>query len=365
MAESEIQALEKDSCPACGAQAVWNPGKQALVCPYCGTEAPVETDPDSGQIQEIDLVRTLREMPEDLRGWKAERKSVRCRHCRAVSVFDPKRVAQRCDFCGSPELVDYDEIKSPLSPQSLLPFKVDETRVRESMRRWYGSKWLAPGKLKKRALLDTVHGVYLPYWTFDAQVRAEWTADSGTYYYETRQVRGPDGKMTTQQVRHTRWRPAAGRLEHFFDDEPVPGSQGVHTPLLRQIEPFPTNDLIPYDTAYLSGFVVEHYQVVLIDAARHARASMDAKLRAMCGAQVPGDTYRNLQVRADYAGQTFKHILVPVWLLTYDYGPKSYQVAVNGYTGQIAGEYPKSFWKVALLVVLAIIVIVLIALASR
>ena len=26
---------------------------------------------------------------------------------------------------------------------------------------------------------------------------------------------------------------------------------------------FPTKDLVPYDTAFLSGFVVEHYQVVL------------------------------------------------------------------------------------------------------
>lgn len=363
--EREIDALGQDSCPACGAQAVWNPAKQALVCPYCGTEAPRELNPETGRIEEIDLVKTLRELPEDSRGWRADKRAVRCRNCQAVSVFDRGEVGRNCDFCGSPSLVDYDEIKAPIRPRSLLPFKVDDRRVRESMRRWYASKWLAPGKLKSRALLDTIHGVYLPYWTFDAQIRARWTAESGTYYYTTETYRDAQGNLQTRQVQHVRWRPASGEVEHFFDDVLVSGAHGVHAHLLEKIEPFPTNDLVPYETAYLSGFVVEHYQVVLIDAARQARRRMEETLRQMCAARVPGDTHRNLEVYPVYSGETFKHILAPVWLLVYNYGPKAYQVAVNGYTGAIAGEYPKSAWKIFFLVVVALLVVALLALASR
>lgn len=362
---SEITALEKHSCPACGAQAVWNPKKQTLVCQFCGTEAPYELDKETGQIQEIDLVTTLREMPDELRGWKAEKRTVKCRSCRAISVFDPERVGQNCEFCGSPELVDYQELKAPIRPQSLLPFKVGESQVRESIRRWYASKWFAPGKLKSRALVDTVHGVYLPYWTFDARVRCPWTAQAGYYYYTTETYRDSEGRTQTRQVRHTRWEPASGRLDHFFDDEPIPGSRGVEVDLLRQVEPFPTRDLVPYDTAFLSGFVVEHYQVVLIDAARSAQESMNAQLRSMCGAQVPGDTYRDLQIYPEYSGQTFKHILAPIWLLTYDYGGKAFQVVVNGYTGRMAGRYPKSFWKIFLFVLfMAAVVLTVILLAN-
>ncbi|MEZ5393157.1 MAG: hypothetical protein R2724_09840 [Bryobacterales bacterium] len=237
--------------------------------------------------------------------------------------------------------------------------------MRESMRKWYASKWLAPGKLKSKALLDTIRGVYLPYWTFDAQVSADWAADSGTYYYTTEQYRDSQGRIQTRQVQHVRWTPAAGHVDHFFDDEPIPGAHGVHLELLREVEPFPTNDLVPYETAYLSGFTVEHYQVVLIDAARMARSSMDAKLQQLCAAQIPGDTYRNLRVQPVYSGETFKHILVPVWLLVYDFGADSFQVVVNGYTGQIAGEYPKSIWKILLLVLLAVIVVGFLILASR
>jgi len=360
-----IEAIRKDACPACGAQAVWTPSKQALVCSYCGTEAPMELDAKTGEIQEIDLVKTLREMPEELRGWKSAKKTVKCRNCHAVSVFDAGKVAKNCDFCGSPALVDYEEIQSPIRPQSVLPFKVDQVRVRELIRKWYGSKWLAPGKLKSKALVDTVHGVYLPYWTFDAQVSADWRADSGTYYYTTETYRDSKGHTRTRQVRHVRWTPAAGHVDHFFDDEPIPGTRGVRQDLLRAVEPFPNGDLVPYDTAYLSGFVVEHYQVVLIDAARHGREQMDAKLRQLCAMQVPGDTHRNLRVQAQYRGETFKHILVPVWMLVYNYGARSFQVVVNGHTGKIAGEYPKSFWKIFVLVVLAVIVVAFIVLASR
>ena len=79
----------------------------------------------------------------------------------------------------------------------------------------------------------------------------------------------------------------------------------------------------------------------------------------MCGRQVPGDTYRNLSVRADWSGQTYKHILAPAWLLSYDYGRRAFQCAINGVTGAVAGEYPKSFWKIAFLV-LGILVLVIV-----
>ena len=91
---------------------------------------------------------------------------------------------------------------------------------------------------------------------------------------------------------------------------------------------------------------------------------MDAKLGALCAAQIPGDTYRNLSVRADYSQQTFKHILAPVWLLTYTYGARRFQCVMNGVTGAIRGQYPKSPWKIALLVLAIIVVVVIISIAG-
>ena len=209
-----------------------------------------------------------------------------------------------------------------------------------------------------------MHGVYIPYWTFDAQVVCPWDAEAGHYYYTTETYQ-EGGRTRTRQVRHTRWVPASGEIQHFFDDEPIPGTRGVSHALLKQVEPFPTQDLRPYDRAYLSGFVVEHYQIVLFDAAQRSEEAMAIKLQSMAAAEIPGDTYRNLQIHPVYSARTFKHILVPVWLLSYNFREKAYQVVVNGVTGRMAGEYPKSPWKIALLVLAAIIVALTIAMLSQ
>jgi hypothetical protein len=350
---AEATAQKKFSCPACGGEAQWNPARQMLVCPFCGTTAPatVETGPGGEEvIREHDLAAAIRGIPDDARGWQAQKTSVRCQSCQAISVFDPQRVAQRCDFCGSSALVPYEEIKEAFRPESLLPMKLSEVNVRDLIRKWYGSRWFAPNKLKRAAVTDIVKGLYIPYWTFDAQAHAHWTAESGYYYYVTETYRDANGRTQTRQVRKVRWVPSSGSLEHFFDDELVAASKGVHPGLLRKVEPYPTKELTPYSASFLSGWVVERYQIDPVSAAQHAREGMDAQVRSMCASRVPGDTHRNLQVATRYSGQTFKHILVPLWLLSYFYGRRSFQVVINGYTGAIAGEYPKSWVKITLAV---------------
>jgi hypothetical protein len=347
---NQATAQKKFSCPACGGEAQWNPGKKALVCPFCGTVSPAQVELDANGAESIiehDLVAALRGIPDSQRGWDAKKISVKCQSCQAISVFDAERVGQRCDFCGSSALVPYEEIKEAFRPESLLPLKLSENQVRDAIRNWYGSRWFAPNQLKRAAMTDRVKGIYIPYWTFDAQVHGEWTADSGYYYYITESYQDQNGNTQTRQVQQIRWEPSAGALDHFFDDELVPASKGVQPEMLRKIEPFPTtSELIPYNAGYLAGWVVERYQIDLMTAAKEAREEMEMAMEKLCAAEVPGDTHKDLQVDNDYAGQTFKHILVPIWLLTYNYGAENFQVVINGYTGAIAGRYPKSWVKI-------------------
>src|SRR5579864_1643468 len=274
---NEALAQKKFSCPACGAEAQWNPAKKAIVCPFCGTVSPAQeelTSTGDTVIVEHDLVAALRGIPDSQRGWQAQKTSVRCQSCQAISVFDPEKVSQRCDFCGSTALVPYQEIKEAFSPESLLPMKLSENQVRDAIHRWYGSRWFAPNKLKGGALTDIVKGLYIPYWTFDAQVHADWTAESGYYYYETETYRDSDGQTKTRQVQKVRWQASSGALDHFFDDELVPASRGVQEAMLRRIEPFPTKELVAYSPGFLSGWVVERYQIDLLTAAKAAREEM-------------------------------------------------------------------------------------------
>ena len=129
--EAVATAREKFNCPACGGEAQWNPSKHALVCPYCGTESPAEllTRGETTVIVEHDLATALRAIPDSSRGWQAEKISVQCQSCRAISVFDPAKISRSCEFCGSTALVPYEQVKDAFRPESLLPLKIAEPQI--------------------------------------------------------------------------------------------------------------------------------------------------------------------------------------------------------------------------------------------
>ncbi len=299
----EVDAQQKFACPACGGEAQWHPGKQALVCAYCGTESPYRIEA-AGEIVEHDLVATLKAVPQSARGL-LERRQVRCQHCQAISFFSAEQQGRRCDFCGSTALLPFDEGLDVIRPQSLLPFKVAEPEARNRLRQWYGSRFWAPNALKHRALTDTLHGVYLPYWTFDAQVEADWTAEAGHYFYETRTVI-VNGQPQARQVQRIRWEPAAGHVSHFFDDDLVCASVGVQPALIRGVEPFPTHELKPYDAGYVAGWVVERYQIDLVAAAQRGKADLARRARAGVAVAYPHAHLAEINLAA-FGGSAAQH----------------------------------------------------------
>jgi hypothetical protein len=359
---AEVRSLERHVCPECGGKAEWDPGKKELVCPYCGTHFPREGPPPMpGAIIEHDLDEAIARLGDKAVNVDTATRRVQCNNCHAVLVRSAETVAQHCDFCGSPELLDYQDIHSPILPESLLPAAISKETAYHALKAFLAARWFAPNDLKRRNLIDRIHRVYLPYWTFDSSAECPWTAESGTYYYVTVQSRDSEGRTVTRQERRTKWRPASGHVSTWFDDVVISGSRGLDTELLQRLEPFPTKDLVPYETRYVSGWQVEHYQVPLLDAARHGFGTMEGILREMCGREVPGDTYRNLQIYPEFSNKTFKHILVPIWLLAYQYRGKTWQGAVNAVTGTAHARFPLSAWKIVFVTLLVIAVIALIA----
>ena len=49
---------------------------------------------------------------------------------------------------------------------------------------------------------------------------------------------------------------------------------------------------------------------------------------------------------ADFADESWRYILLPIYLSTYKFQDSTYQVMVNGQTGTVAGQKPVAWWKV-------------------
>jgi DNA-directed RNA polymerase subunit RPC12/RpoP len=352
--------VRKFPCASCGAGIVWNPGASALVCPYCGAKRALPTSAE--HVVERPIEEGLAR-PSAI-GWGVERRAVSCPKCGATSTRDPGQSAGACPFCGTSEVVETPPSKDMLRPEGLLPFQVPRETAVSSFRSWLSGLWLRPSDLKSAAALTAFRGVYVPFWTFDALTHSAWSAEAGYNYQMPVQVI-ENGQSVTRMETRTRWEPASGVLEKAFDDLPVPASRGVPPSLSHGIEPFPTGSLVPYAPDFLSGFLAEENAVTLREALGVAKDRMDAEIRDACAREVPGDTHRNLSVSTEYSGVAYKNALLPIWIAAYRYGAKSYRFLVNGVTGRAAGTAPFSPWKIAGLVLLAIVVLVLLATLKR
>ncbi len=330
-----------------------------MTCPYCGFKQAVAAATEAGAppVRAISLDEGLRMAA---RGYGAPVTTLACSECGAnVNVGAGERTTT-CAFCGSSQVLAAEAGEPPIRPGSLLPFRVSKEAANKRFGEWLASRWLRPNDLKRIAKVNEMGGVYVPFWTFDADVTSRWTAERGWYYYETEAyVETVNGQQVerTRQVQRTRWEPASGMRRDRFDDVLVCAGRALPTELVDKLSTFDTKLLVPYQPEFLAGWRAESYAVDLQPASLVAQQKMARMQEGRCGSDVGGNTHRSLSVLNDYEGTTFKHVLLPVWVAAYRYNGKVYRFVVNGQTGEVVGVAPWSIWKIALVVLTIVLLI--------
>ncbi len=343
-------------CERCGADLRYQPGSPDLVCDFCGHRQTVEPSGRDRleQMDEIDLGPALADhLPPAL---IEESRVTQCPNCGARFEFDPAVHAGECPFCATPVVADTG-IDRHIKPQALLPFKLTEDTAREALSRWLGGLWFAPNGVKDYARKGRrMQGIYTPFWTFDADTRSSYTGQRGDHYYESRTVSDGKGGTRTQRVQKTRWRPASGRVSRHFDDVVVLASTALPRGYVDSLQPWDLTALEPYRPDYLAGFRAEAYTVVLKDGHVIARGVMEGVIAQDIRRDIGGDVQRISSVNTGWSEETFKHILLPLWLAAYKFRGKSFRLIVNGQTGEVQGERPWSWVKITLAIIAAAIV---------
>lgn len=337
-------------CSNCGGVMVFDAKTQTLKCPNCETQVKIVNDKDN--IVEHNFTKKAE---KTITVQEKSSSTMQCKGCGAKVEISADCTATQCPYCGA-NYVLAEKQEDALIPDGVVPFKIDKNDVRETFTKWIKRRWFAPNKLKQLYESDKIQGVYVPYWTFDADVVCDYSAEGGKH--RKVEVKESDGSTSTKT--ETDWYNTHGCVKEFFDDVQVKASKNMKASLLKGIEPYDTKQqLVSYSPQYLSGYGSECYTVSLEDAHHEANNIMENQLRELARQDVRKhyDEVRNVRIAPDYRDETYKHILIPVYATAYTYNNKNYTVLINGQSGKIKGDYPKSVIKIAVAVAVAAAVI--------
>ena len=207
---SDIQT-HRFPCDQCGADFRFDPSAGKLICDHCGNDAPIEGMGRNAQpIRELDFDAALNaQLPE---AEIEETRVLSCPNCAAQVDLGGADHAAECPFCATP-VVTGTGTHRHIKPKAVLPFALDERTARRAMKDWLGQLWFAPNGLQEYARKGRkMQGIYVPYWTFDADTKSRYKGERGTVYYETQTVMR-DGKPEKIQVQKVRWHAASGRVQ--------------------------------------------------------------------------------------------------------------------------------------------------------
>lgn len=331
-------------CPCCGGMVAFDTASQKLKCPFCDTEFDV----DAMKTRDYET----KDQKEDSFGWESpagnqwtdeEVESLCvyvCQSCGGEIVADKTLGATSCPYCGN-NVVMKEQFSGDLKPDYIIPFKLDKKAAKEKLKQHFSGKKLLPKSFQTDSRLEEVKGVYVPFWLFDAEAEGE--------------VRYTGTKVHTWSDRdfiytRTSFYDIVRGGSVAFERIPVDGSSKMPDDLMESIEPYDFSEAVPFNAAYMAGFLADRYDVT--DKQSEERANtrirkstldvLDASITDVYATKIPNGSYVNL-----HHGDA-KYALYPVWLLTATWNGERFLFAMNGQTGKFVGNLPidkGAYWK--------------------
>ena len=335
-------------CESCGADLEFHIGQQKLKCPYCGFQKEIELR-DDVQVVEQDFHATIARIEQQHEHGRTDEtgnQELHCESCGGTVMFAGTLTSTSCPWCDAPiqrESIHTATHRIPVD--GVMPFLIEKERAQLVLKEWINSRWFAPNEFRRRGINGKFDGFYLPFWTYDSLTFSSYVGQRGEDYTVT----VGSGKNRRTETR-TNWYPASGKFQRFFDDVLVCASDGLPTALIDELEPWPMERLTPFTQQLLAGLFARTYDVALEVGFDEAREYIKSELDSDVRRRIGGDRQSVSSIKTRHDAITFKHLLLPVWMLAYRYHDKTFRVFVNAATGEVQGERPYSWAKITLLV---------------
>ncbi len=354
-------------CESCGADLQFHIGAQSLKCPFCGHVREISLADDS-VITEQDFHAMLEQLQQwreadkkrkktddqdssDTPDDRSECRELRCGSCGGNIEFVGTLTSTRCPYCNSPVQLESahkcEEQRIPVD--GVMPFLIDHDVAQRNLTEWVNSRWFAPNDFRKQGASGKFNGIYLSYFTYDSMTFTQYRGQRGEYYYVTVGT----GKEQRRE-RRTRWYPASGSFQRFFDDVLVLANTGLRRDFMLSLEPWPLAKVVPFNQQMLAGFLARTYDLDLDHCFNEAKERIDSAIAGEVRQRIGGDTQEVQSIKSRYEAIKFKHLLLPAWLMAYKYRSKPYQIFINAATGEVQGERPYSVWKIMFAVILGL-----------
>ncbi len=329
-------------CPCCGGAVEFESSIQKMKCPYCDTEFEMDA------LKDFDTI--LNEEKHDEMSWDMSEKSTfseeekdisvyTCNSCGGEIVSDTTVVATSCPYCDSPVVLSKG-IAGDLKPDYVIPFKLSKEDAKKGFLNHLKGKRLLPKVFKDENHIDEIKSLYVPFWLFDSDV------DANALYKATRVRSWSSGNY---RYTETNYYAVSREGNMTFELVPVDGSKKMPNNLMESIEPYNFAEAVDFQTAYLSGYLADRYDVesdeCIIRANERIKNSSEKMLRDTVTGYTTVIPQKN---NVSLSNQDSKYALYPVWILNTTYKGEKYIFAMNGQTGKFVGNLPidwGAFWR--------------------
>ncbi|MDR1432714.1 MAG: hypothetical protein LBI99_11440 [Propionibacteriaceae bacterium] len=345
-------ALLEYKCPNCAGAITFDANAQQMVCPYCNTAIDVaalrQADATLGEDQLSEAIDWQYSPTQYTDEEQRQLRAYLCSSCGGEIVADATLGATACPFCDNPVVVS-SQFSGTVRPDGVIPFKIDKPAAVEGLKRHYLGKRLLPKVFKDENHLDEVKGVYVPFWLFDTDLGG---------HYEFRAISTRAWSDSRYDYIETSVFHATREGSMSFRGVPADGSSKMDDTLMESVEPYDYAALVPFQTAYLSGYLANKYDVDAVAVLprvdqRLARSLTDA----VSGTLRNYDSFSLVSEQGGVSNRVVHYGLLPVWLLNTSWNGQRYVFAMNGQTGKMVGDLPMdvaAFWRWTILLFLLV-----------